>query len=290
MPIADEAKYCDSIIKNCGELGMYVVLDYHCMLWVTDGGQYDINNFWKFYAPRYKDQTHVLYELENEPFQHPPDGPNAHWNPSDAPSLNAEVALYKIVRTAAPEAVILAGYEVVGLTDNWGPYLKKYATAAGFSWTSGKDVWSWHDYAGTLVDSVRATWNSGIPMICGEFSYSEDGWYNVSLQGEKYVAQWCEREGMSWMDWKSWNAANQAMQLAWLIPDAQSKGWAWWNGAGVAGKKTRQPAPLKQDFVSHAAMTTQPNGRIVNVRMPSEKRGHELLLQPADRRLVRKQE
>ena len=27
-----------------------------------------VNNFWKFYAPRYKDRTHVIYEIMNEPF------------------------------------------------------------------------------------------------------------------------------------------------------------------------------------------------------------------------------
>jgi hypothetical protein len=56
-------------------------------------------DFWRFYAPRYKDETHVIYEIQNEPF--------AWSTPYSQPTLEMERDAYTLIRTQAPDTPIL---------------------------------------------------------------------------------------------------------------------------------------------------------------------------------------
>jgi hypothetical protein len=275
--IAEEAVYVDSVIANCGAVGLNVCLDYHCMGMVYDMSTWDIRNFWDFYAPRYKDKTWVMYEIENEVFGgNPPSGGVNDW------PTNNEADIYKNhVRKWAPNTIIATGMEPVECVANWGPYLKTvYGPACGIDWTAGKDVWPWHDYGGTTESAVLGTKNSGVPIFCTEFSYAEDGWYNTTLGGCHLVAQWCEKNGISWCDWKSWNAADQYISLQWLIPDATSKGWAWWTTSGIHDSRKAGAVSQRVDFTAHAATMIQANGRMLPDQMRDEKRDFQLSLWP----------
>jgi hypothetical protein len=277
--ILEEATtYTDSIVENCGAVGLYVLLDYHCMGMVWDNSTWDIRNFWRFYGPRYKDKTWVMYEMENEVYQDCPTDLSAGAWPTAG-----EAEIYKIARSAAPNTIIATGMEPLCVKSDWSNYLKNgYGKAAGIDWTAGKDVWPWHDYSSCTASGVLATKNGGVPVICTEFSYAEDGWYNTSLDGSKNVCQWCEKPGVqiSWIDWKSWNAADQACNLAWLIPDATSKGYAWWTTPSQAVEKPKASVAKKMDFTAHAATMIQANGRMLPDQMRDEKRDFQLYIFP----------
>jgi len=283
--IAEEAYYADSVIANAGAVGLYICLDYHCMGEVYDGSTWDIRNFWDFYAPRYKDKTWVMYEIENEPYQGAPPGGTAN----DWPTNN-EVDLYKNhVRRWAPNTMILTGMEPVNLTDNWGPYLKNvYAPACGFTWDSGKDAWPWHPYGGTTSTAIKATWATGVPMICTESSYWEEGDNNAIIDGYHYPAEWCERNHMSWFDWHRWDAADQLhTPLTYLIPDATSKGWAWWTSSTIS--RPHQTAPARDlDFVLHTANMVQANGRLVKGQAQRDNGKYSIFLWPNNPNLKQK--
>jgi hypothetical protein len=63
---------------------------------------FDLNfvmDFWNLYAPRYKDKTHVIYEIANEP--------ECDTAPFDTSTLNMEKKAYDIIRSLAPETHIM---------------------------------------------------------------------------------------------------------------------------------------------------------------------------------------
>ena len=67
-------------------------------------------DFWNFYAPRYADETHVLFEIQNEPVAW---GPPylTHNNPPGAVPMTIDA--YNIIRSHAPDTpVLLFSYAV----------------------------------------------------------------------------------------------------------------------------------------------------------------------------------
>ncbi|GAB3684663.1 hypothetical protein GCM10028857_13960 [Salinarchaeum chitinilyticum] len=69
--------HLDAVVQRCAERGVYCIIDYHRhrdVSWaesqdgpVNTALQDEIDSFWDTVAPRYADQTHVLYEVYNEP-------------------------------------------------------------------------------------------------------------------------------------------------------------------------------------------------------------------------------
>lgn len=67
-------KYVDPAVEKCAETGTYCILDYH-RHWPS-GPKYtdesldeEIRTFWETVAPRYAEESHVLYEVYNEPVE-----------------------------------------------------------------------------------------------------------------------------------------------------------------------------------------------------------------------------
>jgi hypothetical protein len=90
-PIGYAAEYMDSIVTWCREESLYVVITHGGAIRMTPLEKiYDI---WRFYAPRYANETHVIYEPKNEPGQ------------AEAVAIAKET--YRIIREAAPETHIL---------------------------------------------------------------------------------------------------------------------------------------------------------------------------------------
>jgi hypothetical protein len=100
----------DQIIDQAGAAGLYVILgigggppgDGH-----PGNGWFDINkvrSFWQLYGPRYKDRTHVIYQLQNQPDL----SCNAPW-PADTIAMEREG--YTLLRSLAPDThIILFSY------------------------------------------------------------------------------------------------------------------------------------------------------------------------------------
>lgn len=85
----------DDMVNIAAQLGMYVVIDYHPVLGIDPD---DAKLWWARVAPRYKDHTHVIYELANEPYS------NTGY-PGDLVDLEEE--LFAQVRADAPETHIV---------------------------------------------------------------------------------------------------------------------------------------------------------------------------------------
>ncbi len=109
--VAEMLSDFDTIVDLASQRNMYVMINYHDTTGfrdptynrpANDSGQFTyrqsfdyLQKFWKIVAPRYKDRTHVFYELTNEPVgYHPNDYTYGH--------LNDFAVLCKQVRWRAP--------------------------------------------------------------------------------------------------------------------------------------------------------------------------------------------
>ena len=100
--IGYNAEDCDILVQRCADAGLYLIITIGCN---GENGTMNLEwsqRFWEFYAPRYKDETHVIYEAHNEPV------PNTiyQWDRSDWVD---QAELYHTIRTAAPDTFILLG-------------------------------------------------------------------------------------------------------------------------------------------------------------------------------------
>jgi hypothetical protein len=95
----ENSKLVDSIVKWTRDNSLYLILT---IGGCTQNGQFDsafVKGFWDIYAPRYKNETHLVYEIVNEPFS---------WSaPYDSATLEMERTSYQIIRNLAPETHIL---------------------------------------------------------------------------------------------------------------------------------------------------------------------------------------
>jgi hypothetical protein len=246
----------DSVIAYCGRLGMYVILDYHSMpIW--DGSAWDIRNYWDQIAQRYKDVTWVMYEMTNEPTGNSPKDTN-DWMMSWA-----KETYVNHMRKWAPNTMILH-WASTSIVDYWAPFLKQYATALHFTWTNGNDAFSFHTYWISASQYILDLRTNGIPSMCTEASYEEDGWGCPTLDGCKRQQEWLIKHDISYSDWisgengegwynnpKPWDHA-----IKYAIPDALAKGYAWWTGSIVIqGSAAR----------SQSAVARYPKGRFYDI-------------------------
>lgn len=195
-------KEMDDVVKMTHDLGIYLIM--------TIGNQGGYNrqfalDFWKTYAPRYANETHVIYEIQNEPvaWSPPYNSPNA--NPPGAVEMN--VAVYKLIRSLAPDTpVLLFSYSQLNGTSNGTDAL---GDITAFNQGVGGDpqnIWrnaavAFHGYAGyqATADGVKAIIAGGYPAFMTEFYTTP--WGGDGNQGMQDIALTgsLEEMGISWL-------------------------------------------------------------------------------------------
>jgi len=193
----------DSIVAQTRTNGLYLILT------IGNGannGDYNaayITNFWKFYAARYANETHVLFEIQNEPVAWGPPYSSANATPPGA--LDMEVAAYKTIRAYAPNTpVLLFTYAVLGdsggasgaLTDIHAFNTSVFGNA-NLVWTN--EAVGFHGYAGasSMSNAVSQIIAAGYPCFMTEFASSVWG-TGVGGVDPDTVAD-LERLGVSWL-------------------------------------------------------------------------------------------
>jgi len=116
-----KAAAVDTVVQMTRDNGLYLII-------TIGGGGVNatfIHDFWAFYAPRYKNETHVIFEVQNEPVVRPPVA---------ASVITMEKDAYTTIRIAAPNTPVLlmtytifqnstgvlADISALGSTINWG--------------------------------------------------------------------------------------------------------------------------------------------------------------------------
>jgi endoglucanase len=193
----------DSIVAQTRTNGLYLIMTIGNGAWNGDYNAAYITNFWKFYAARYANETHVLFEIQNEPVAWGP--PYAATNATPPGALDMEVAAYKTIRTYAPDTpVLLFTYAVLGdsggasaaLTDIHAFNTNVFGNANAV-WTN--EAVGFHGYAGASATSnaVSQIIAAGYPCFMTEF---DGGVWGTGVGGlDAYAVANLERLGVSWL-------------------------------------------------------------------------------------------
>lgn len=202
-PVGYNAADCDTLVQRCAQANLYLIITIGCN---GENGTINMNysvDFWNFYAPRYKNDTHVIYEAHNEPVAYT----CGHWNSAD---WDNQVTLYNTMRGHAPNTYLLMfcfqGLNNAGACINAVNYLE----SNGVDWSNAGI--SWHGY--TALNAIED--------VLTELQLSLS--YPASLNTEFYPG---DTEG------QYYNAAFESyfvgwMQFMWLTAnDDELPGFQW---------------------------------------------------------------
>ncbi len=95
LPAGSYAANVDNAVAYTRSAGLYLVIT------IGSGGgatESFTTDFWNFYAPRYANETHVLYEIHNEA---------TNGGPSSSDVITMEKNMYTLIRSKAPNTPIL---------------------------------------------------------------------------------------------------------------------------------------------------------------------------------------
>jgi fibronectin type 3 domain-containing protein len=193
----------DKIVQRTRDLGLYLVMTIgnganngnHNLQWAT--------NFWNFYAPRYANETHVLYEIHNEPMAW---GPSYLTGTTPAGTLDMEIAAYRAIRAHAPHTpVLLFSYAVLSGSGGANAALTDIRAFNQAVFGNQNAVWTneavaFHGYGGWegTATAVAALINAGYPCFMTEFGWPRWGTSRgVCLEVE--LTTDLERLGVSWL-------------------------------------------------------------------------------------------
>ncbi|MBX3435322.1 MAG: carbohydrate-binding protein [Pirellulales bacterium] len=193
----------DKIVNSTRDLGLYLVMT------IGNGannGNYNqdyIVDFWSLYAERYKDETHVVYEIQNEPVAWSPPYSSPTANPTGA--LDMQVAAYNTIRAHAPDTpVLLFTYAVIGGTNGANNALTDIHLFNQQVFGDQNAVWSneavgLHGYGGWkgTSEAIATLVAAGYPCLMTEYS-AEDWGGRVEGVSQELTAE-LERLKVSWM-------------------------------------------------------------------------------------------
>ena len=234
--IGYNAGLCDTLVSGCGDANLYLIITIGCN---NHNGQMDLSwsqDFWNFYGPRYKDETHVIYEAHNEP---------AGWTPSNwaTSDWDNQIALYNTIRGHAPNTFILLG-SFMGFAGDvrWG---ENYLNTNGVSWSNAG--FAYHGYeslSGIEANISYMSANTSYPaLLCTEFGKDE-------TVNSDYNSM-CESHYNGWMQFQ-WLGANDADLL-----DFKSK----INGAGTVWT----PDDPSCTWPARGTLNIPPNGSTLGI-------------------------
>lgn len=162
--------YClsaiDTLVNWTDQDGLYLVLTIGNG--PTKNGKYDrtfATDFWDLYAPRYANRTHVLYEIQNEPYHN---FTTQQSQPVPSHVIHFERDMYNLIRSHAPNTpVLFFSYPV--FKSGSGVMQDVQALGSGVDWSNA--AVAFHGYASTA--QTEATLNTvvanGIPVVQTEF-------------------------------------------------------------------------------------------------------------------------
>lgn len=186
----------ERIVKNCIDLGLYVILDWHNLDDHINDYKTEAIDFFDYYSAKYADVPNVIYEFANEPY-------------SDD---SATIASYvKDVRDAvlanASDPIMIVGQPAPlenGGSLNWDVYDRCSALYSALSSLGITDVFiSPHIYAGNIATELAECISDGIPVFVSEWGNSDsdgDGSYHDAQA--LIQINYCHQEAIGQCIWK----------------------------------------------------------------------------------------
>ena len=161
--------------------------------------------FWNFYGPRYANETHVIYEIQNEPVQWSP--PYSDPNANSPGCVDMEAACYQTIRSNAPATpVLLFTYASVygtgsrglaGIQQDIQAFNTEVFGNPNAVWTNA--AVAFHGYAGvgSTLQAAAGLVAAGIPSMMAE--YFETPWGTTGQAFDLQLTAGLEKLGISWL-------------------------------------------------------------------------------------------
>lgn len=174
----------DSAIAKTGRLGLYAIIDHHTI------GDNDTNlakAWWGVVASRYKDKTHVLFEVANEPVK-------MQARDYGVKDVEFQVTMHRFLRNLAPQTHIIhwsfmfaapGRYNIVKQADGRIDY-----SNASIGWHGGKTSFPAVDSMKMLAPIIMTESSEGVPDSVSQ----ERGAANYYWRVSQY-----ESRGLSWV-------------------------------------------------------------------------------------------
>jgi hypothetical protein len=177
----------DNLVQWCEECGVYAIVNLHTQ-YKSDFDVEKAKAFWSLIAPRYKDRTHVIYELSNEP------------EPESSLAGMAEV--YRHVKSLAPDTHQIL-FSHVAATQLKVDELSAATEGVDFSNASI----GFHCYDNNLLNTVQ--WDhaqklrdAGYPVICTEYlSLTNNNDMPIRYEALMHCMMRAEERKMAWVSW-----------------------------------------------------------------------------------------
>jgi len=197
-------------IKNCIDLGLYVIVDWH----ILDDSNPNMHRdeaitFFREMAAEYKAYPNMLYELCNEP------NGNVTWDNDIKPYCEQ---VTREIRTQDDDAIVIAG------TPRWSQQID---LAAKNRLTDKNTVYALHFYANTHKDELRNTLIScvkdkNLPILVTEFGTCDaSGNGGVNLKETKTWLNLLDENKIGYMNW---NLANKDEASSCFKPGTSAQG------------------------------------------------------------------
>lgn len=210
LPLLDDA------VDLAQQNDMYVVI-----LSSVQPGRYHLSElraFWSSVANRYKNRTHVLYEMVNEPVSWWP----RNYSMSHIMDLKS---VYSIMRAAAPQTHIIIFTFPNLIPDSASSIVSKIALMSGIDYT--KSSVGFHHYCGgrnynesTYEATVRSV-KDRYPVLMTETSY----WIEPENIVVKNALEIEERLGIGWFSLDGKNNVNRLKYE--ILPSLRAAGFNW---------------------------------------------------------------
>jgi len=148
-------------VDYCAQKDIYVIIDWH-YIDITSLRMSQTNQFWTYIAPKFANDSHVIYEIFNEPTNS--GGTEAERWANVKTDMQGWVNL---IRQYAPQNIIMVG----------GPqYNTCIAPAPANPITGTNIVYTWHDYpvgflAGTWEKDQVTVAAASLPVYCSEWGF-----------------------------------------------------------------------------------------------------------------------
>ncbi len=228
------ASRIDSVVQATRSLGMYVVLTIGNGANNGDYNRQYVVDFWDFYAERYADETHVVFEIQNEPVAWGPPYSDSGATPPGA--VEMEVEVYQTIRSHAPDTpVLIFSYAVLGGIGGASNALKDIEAFNRALGGRTNNIWNktaigFHGYAGwtSTAEAVEALLDAGYPCFMTEFG---SGSWGVNGGGfDVHLASELERLQVSWMAFQyipPWGVSDDVTQPKSYKERVEKAGMSW---------------------------------------------------------------
>lgn len=187
----------DKAVQWAEDMGIYAIINMHIQFGTAANVQ-KTKDWWDVVAPRYKNKTHVVFELLNEPNLN-------DYDTSKAYAENTMDEIYHHVRGLAPNTHLILwspnNARKISLSE-----LRSSSTGANTidygNASFGFHVYEWNLNKPVEWDHAEDIRDAGFPVICTEFYSFENANY-VPLDYDHMMDNiaFAEQKDMSWMQW-----------------------------------------------------------------------------------------